>query len=150
MFKSQKCRRTGALEKLKGVVVIEDVIRCHEIIKPGAESTSSAIRRALEDLAGMNISRAILQDIKNLGKDVKKLKKHESPKISKLARKLVKKWKKIILESVERENRRASMGFGVSKKSSVMKRKRLKQCNIDSIVRRITHSKESNKRRKKD
>jgi hypothetical protein len=129
--------------------VIEDVIRCHEIIKPGADSTSSAIRRALEDLAGMNISRAILQDIKNLGKDVKKLKKHESPKISKLARKLVKKWKKIILESVERENRRASMGFGVSKKNSV-KLKRLKQCNIDSIVRRITHSKESNKRRKKD
>ena len=129
--------------------MIEDVIRCHEIIKPGADSTSSAIRRALEDLAGMNISRAILQDIKNLGKDVKKLKKHESPKISKLARKLVKKWKKIILESVERENRRASMGFGVSKKNSV-KRKRLKQCNIDSVVRRITHSKESNKRRKKE
>ena len=49
--------------------MIEDVIRCHEIIKPGADSTSSAIRRALEDLAGMNISRAILQDIKNLGKD---------------------------------------------------------------------------------
>ena len=45
----------------------------------------------------------------------------------------MKKWKKIILESVERENRRASMGFGVSKKNSV-KRKRLKQCNIDSIA----------------
>lgn len=123
---------------------MEDVIRCHETLKPGSESTSTAIRIALEDLADMNISRAILQDVKNLGKDVKKLKKHEDSKISKLARKLVKKWKKVILESVERENRRANMGFGVQKS---MKRKRLKQCNIDSIVRRITSSK---KRYKKD
>ena len=68
---------------------MEDVIRCHEILKPGGESTVTAIRIALEDLADMNISRAILQDVKNLGKDVKKLKKHEDSKISKLAGKLV-------------------------------------------------------------
>jgi hypothetical protein len=135
------------------VVVIEDVKRCHEKLKKDAESTSSAIRSALEELDGMNISRAILTEIKGLGKDVKKLKKHGSPKISNLARRLVKKWKKVILESVERENRRATMGFGVNKTSA--KRKRLKQCNIDSIVRRISHknnttsNSNSKKRRKK-
>lgn len=125
--------------QITGVVILEDVNKLHEKLKD-KDTEDSTILCTLIELNGMNISRQCLQEIKGLGKDVKKLKKHENSKISKLARKLVKKWKSIIVESVERENRRANMGFGTNTSSTSLKRKRLKQSSIDSIVRRISHS----------
>jgi len=131
MFRSQKSKKNGALERLRGVVIIEDVQKLHASLKVPDQAADDLVR-ILDDFDRMHISRAILVDIKGLGKDVKRLKKHEDERVSGRARNLVRKWKKIIRESVEREQRRRKI-FGDATKS---KRRRTPFAS-SSVIRRV-------------
>ena len=128
MFRSQRCRRTGPLERLKGVVIIEDVKKVYEELKESIERKE--VKRILDRLKRLDdmsgISRATLEEVKGLGKTVNKLKKYEHNDIAKNAKELVDRWKLIVKESVEREKRRKNM-FGDTQEE---KRRRKRFCNV--------------------
>jgi len=135
MFKSQKCdRRFGALERLKGVVILEDVRKLHRQLKADDVEPDRVVEILKELDAMPGISRNTLEDVRGLGKDVNRLRKHKNESVAKTAKTLVQKWKLIVKESIDREKRRKKM-FG---KSGTRKRRSLTSRNSSSsVIRRV-------------
>jgi len=98
--KPEQRLRQSTIESLKGVVVVEDVLR-HKAILKLADQSKENILKSLHELDSKIPSRKVLKDTK-IGHTINRLSKHESKEVSDLAKIIIKKWSEFFEEKKDK------------------------------------------------